>query len=272
MVSKQENQGSINQLENEVNDLQAQYEVVQSRILHLNPMIESLQNQIQELDMNQSRLKLEIESNQVQIKDFQASIETAKKNMKADPVDIQRSNELEKKILKTKSSLEKLLLQCKPIEDEIKECQDQIMQVGGVRLRTQKAKVDSLSDQITQQQLWVSKLLAEKQGREKRVLKSVSVIEKHEGELIEIEKELDHVTQEYQESIEKNEKVDEEKSKLQEKISILNKTRALQVGMKAEMASIKHIISSNEKKIEKCGIELEQISLVSTGYFIFDID
>jgi structural maintenance of chromosome 4 len=56
---------------------------------------------------------------------------------------------LESKITKLKDDIDTLHKETSGIEDEIKALQEKIMQVGGVKLRSQKAKVDDLRDQIT---------------------------------------------------------------------------------------------------------------------------
>jgi len=56
---------------------------------------------------------------------------------------------LEGKITKLKADIDTLHKETSGIEDEIKALQEKIMEVGGVKLRSQKAKVDDLRDQIT---------------------------------------------------------------------------------------------------------------------------
>lgn len=56
---------------------------------------------------------------------------------------------LESKISKLKAEVDKLHAETAGIENEIKALQEKIMEVGGVKLRSQKAKVDDLRDQIT---------------------------------------------------------------------------------------------------------------------------
>lgn len=56
---------------------------------------------------------------------------------------------LESKISKLKAEVDKLRAETSGIENEIKALQEKIMEVGGVKLRSQKAKVDDLRDQIT---------------------------------------------------------------------------------------------------------------------------
>jgi|SRR5579859_1589173 len=51
--------------------------------------------------------------------------------------------------MKLQVDVNKLRNETAGIEDEIKALQEKIMEVGGVKLRSQKAKVDDLRDQIT---------------------------------------------------------------------------------------------------------------------------
>ena len=62
---------------------------------------------------------------------------------------ISRIKELDALISKETKALEQLKSSSSSLEQEIKALQNQIMDAGGVRLRGQKAKVDSIQDQIT---------------------------------------------------------------------------------------------------------------------------
>ena len=56
---------------------------------------------------------------------------------------------MESKISKLQADVDKLHAETAGIENEIKALQEKIMEVGGVKLRSQKAKVDDLRSQIT---------------------------------------------------------------------------------------------------------------------------
>jgi len=55
---------------------------------------------------------------------------------------------LEAKISKLTSDVDKLRAETAGIENEIKALQEKIMEIGGVKLRSQKSKVDDLREQL----------------------------------------------------------------------------------------------------------------------------
>ena len=77
------------------------------------------------------------------------------------------------------------------IQDEIKILQEKIMEIGGVRLRSQAEKVDSLKEQINTQQSNLAKLTAEKGAREKNLTKLGEKIAKKEAELAGIDDQIE---------------------------------------------------------------------------------
>ena len=79
-----------------------------------------------------------------------------------------------KSIISTqKSQLSKLTDNSSKIEDQIKQLQEKILEVGGVRLRMQKAKVDGLQEQVDTCNSGLTKLQVEKATREKSYVKMV---------------------------------------------------------------------------------------------------
>ena len=76
------------------------------------------------------------------------------------------------------------------IDVKIKDLQEKIMQIGGIRLRTQKSVVDGIQDQIETITNLITRLHVEKTSREKNLCKLKTSIEKKEAELIEAETEI----------------------------------------------------------------------------------
>ena len=84
------------------------------------------------------------------------------------------------------------------------------MQVGGVRLRSQHGKVESLNDQISAVQKRLAKLVAEKSTKEKNLLKSATSIEKKTRELEAIDVELLELEERFQSACKETIKVKQE--------------------------------------------------------------
>jgi structural maintenance of chromosome 4 len=273
----------LERMEAEVNDLEAQYDSFKSQLESVEAQLEELQESINELNMESSRYELEITSHQSQIKDFEQAVAAARENAEPDPADVKRLKELSKRIAQAQKELGNLCASCEPLEDDIRQLQDKIMEVGGVRMRTQKAKVDSLLEQIDQNQHKISNLQAEKSSREKNLKKSGNVIDKREREMEQIEQELEKTLGAYNDTCQriasakeesreasdeleaKEEEVAKLKELLQERSAAMNKAKMVEVGLKAQVASLKQAIHSNEIKVEKAENEMKGLQLQTTG-------
>lgn len=113
-----------------------------------------------------------------------------------DESDIQRMSELKSIISTQKSQASKLTDSSSKIENQIKQLQEKILEVGGVRLRMQKAKVDGLQEQVDTCNSSLTKLQVEKATREKSYAKIVKTLEKKVEELRVCTNELDTLSEE----------------------------------------------------------------------------
>jgi len=81
------------------------------------------------------------------------SLKPSKLNLRSQTVnaasDKKQISALETKISKLTSDVDKLRAETAGIENEIKALQEKIMEIGGVKLRSQKSKVDDLREQLT---------------------------------------------------------------------------------------------------------------------------
>ena len=132
-----------------------------------------------------------------------------------------RIKQLDKTIRQCENELDKLRKSSSIIESDIKRLQDKILEVGGVRLRSQNAKVDSVQTQIDMVSDRLTKTAAEKTTRERNLAKVNKSIEKKKAELDQtveevtgIEKELQSqsaVAAQLRRRVEEEKQVEEEK-------------------------------------------------------------
>jgi structural maintenance of chromosome 4 len=118
-----------------------------------------------------------------------------KKPVEVNEDDRKRMKELSASIAKNKKELSAIQTSSSKIEAQIKELQDKILQAGGVKLRSQKATVDGINDQIKSCNEQITKLQVERNSREKNITKFTKSIEKKAADLAEIETELSAVTE-----------------------------------------------------------------------------
>ena len=188
-------------MEQDVQDFTRNVEQFQQDLQTAQQELKSVTEEFQNVSKMVSKLQLENSSVQEELKDAKESLKNAKLNANPDPEDVKRLAQLEKEIKKLESSLEKPQDAAQKIQNQIKGLQEEIMSVGGVRLRTQHAKVQSLEEQISGLQKKLAKLVAEKGTREKNLTKSLKAIEKKEVEVEEIESEIEKIQEKFQEAM-----------------------------------------------------------------------
>lgn len=76
------------------------------------------------------------------------------------------------------------------IETEIKELQEKVMEIGGVRLKSQQSKVDGIQDQLVSLNNSITVIQIEKSAKERSLNKSVKSLEKKNLEMGEMEEEM----------------------------------------------------------------------------------
>jgi structural maintenance of chromosome 4 len=155
-----------------------------------------------------------------------------------DQADIDRMGQLKAQILKDKASLEKKRESCAGIEQEIADLQEEIMKVGGIRLRTQKAVHDGIAEQIDTCNQGLTRLMVEKSTREKSLVKLEAALEK------------------------KNVDLEESNQELETLIIDLSKQREAVVDVRERVQEAKNILEEKETELEGITKELEEKTAV----------
>lgn len=107
---------------------------------------------------------------------------------------------LEAKISKLQAEVDRLHTETAGIENEIKALQEKIMEVGGVKLRSQKAKVDDLRDQIAALNDRITTCDVARAKNEKDCEKFSKTLKSSEEELENLVEELAAIDQDMKES------------------------------------------------------------------------
>jgi len=189
------------------------------------------------------------------------------KDTAVDEKDAQRMKQLEGEIAERKREMEKLNKSTQALDDAIKALQGKIMEVGGIKLKTQKSKVDSLRESIDLANDKTTRLQVQLKTAEKAVAKVNAQLAQSEKEIKEMEKqlqELDSKVEEktslaitVQERSEEAEKLMEKKQdelekmkgafeKIQKKVQ---KIQAVEVGIKSELDTESRSLDENKKKL-----------------------
>lgn len=171
------------------------------RVRQLEAQLKQLQDRVPELETQAQKLKLEVESLDRNIADAEQRVEELKAESQPSQSDDKRVSELEKTIRSLEKETGKLLSETADIEEEIKALQDRIMEVGGVQLRTQKAKVDGLKDQIDHRMEELSTAEVGKAKAEKQKTKHSKTLNETQSELEKVLRDLEKVEEDMKEQV-----------------------------------------------------------------------
>jgi structural maintenance of chromosome 4 len=138
----------VNKLEQERDSLERTFAEFQQEQQERESALRSLTQRTPELDTMAQKLALELESLNRNIADCERRIEELGSEQSSTKSDKIRISSLEKSIATIEKEVTKLHAETADVEAEIKLLQDKIMEIGGVKLRSQKAKVDGLKQQI----------------------------------------------------------------------------------------------------------------------------
>ncbi|OMJ29918.1 Structural maintenance of chromosomes protein 4 [Smittium culicis] len=124
---------------------------------NLSSLIQQSFNELKLLNSRYSILEQELPKTEMDLKSSEERVQECKKQLaqlksqitsSPSKSDIKELSALEKKAKEIENGISQLQAECSSIELEIKSLNNEIMQAGGVKLRSQKAIVNSINDQI----------------------------------------------------------------------------------------------------------------------------
>ncbi|CAE6448952.1 unnamed protein product [Rhizoctonia solani] len=152
--------------------------------------VEDMKRRTPALSTAVSKLEMDIQGLEVRIKAAEKRLLNIQNENKPDANDVKRIAALAKEISSIENELTKLRAKASSYENDIADLQEQILEVGGVKLRSQRSKVDDIKAML---QLANDQQLKAETGRtksEKDRKKYIASIESNQTALEEIEEEL----------------------------------------------------------------------------------
>jgi len=198
---------------------------------------------------------------------------------KVSAADKNRVITLEKQINTLNTELAKLRSETSGTEEEIKALQDKIMEVGGVRLRSQKAKVDGLREQIetlNEQHMQAdiaktkaekTKVKVEKAFRDsteelENVTRDMEGLEAEIKEQVKAAEEIKTRVEEAQHFLDvKKDELEVVKEELDEKRKQMNTTRAVEIEMKNKLEQHQKSLVENQRKMASWSEKMEKLTM-----------
>lgn len=254
-----------------------QYELHRAQIDDLQTSLATLKKSVPQIEMSISKLGLELKGLEKQIdeKTKATSVANPKKGLST----IEQSNlkSLEMQILEASKEVETCTTTSDRIKDEINGLQEKVLEIGGIKLRSQKSKVDGISERID--------LLAERQNAAElnkskktkdlqRYEKDLKLFEKEAAEtktsiselevvLKEKRKSLDLSTTSVEEAKAGQQEKEEELLALQEKFEIaemeINKVKAVEEESKRKLDDEGKTVAENRKRLRHWSEKIKTI-------------
>lgn len=245
---------------------------------------EAMKKSIPRLEMEVLKAESVLESSNKELMDLELHIQNLIKNEEPDQVALEKFAGLQKQIVKDTAELAKLQASADKLETQVKALQEKILEVGGVKLRTQKAVVDGIQDQIDTVNQRITKLKIEQATREKSLAKAIKSVDAKTTELADLDAELAQIKDDYvnqaeaSKDIREHEKeikkllfdkqveMEELKKKMDHDQDAVNEIRRNQVELKARLVDVNQKLAKRSKQIKQNETELKSLKLQLTGY------
>ena len=291
----------VAKLEVDRDELETQFQYFQQRQQELQNTLKTLFMQIPELETAMQKGSLEMDSLSRNLADAQRRVSELTAEQQPSISDDGRTSILEKQIAQYEKAVNKFRTETAGVEAEIKELQEKIMEVGGVKLRGQKAKVDGLKEQIETLTEEMSNAEVERSKAEKQKVKHQKSFEDAEREIASAVKELERLESEVKSQVRDvsglKQKVDEAqevrlnfqwpvtakpnhaiflqgletkqeelatlKRELDDKTAELNETRGTEIEMRNKLEENQKILAENQKRLRYWNEKLGKLKLQS---------
>ncbi|KAI1933015.1 Structural maintenance of chromosomes protein 4 [Ophidiomyces ophidiicola] len=246
--------------------MEKRFQAFQERQRQLEVSVKEIKDEIPLIETVMQKLHLEIESSRRNLTDANRRVKELVAEHKPSQDDDDNVTTLEEHILTLETQTDQLNKEKGGIEKEIQALQDKIMEIGGVRLRGQKAQVDGLKEQISLLTDEVSNAEIAKSKTEKLLVKHEKSRSNCEAELEHLAEELDRLTQEIEGQVITTSKMKEKaetsqdallarkevlatlKAELDEKTIELNETRASEIEMRNKLDENQKVLVENQKR------------------------
>lgn len=167
----------MQRLEKELEDREAKYAKAESTLTMMETMLVELKEKKPQLELQISKLNLEIETLEGTLIESQKQYKELSKDLKRSLPKEEEIKAIEEKKEALQAELEKLQDHTSGLTATIAELQEKIMEIGGVKLRFTKSEVDSITEQLDIISQRLSKGLMEKTKKENEVKKQTRIIE-----------------------------------------------------------------------------------------------
>lgn len=259
--------------ESQVQEMEDYLQKYEQKVANATKEYEKMENALKEFREEKPKIELDISKSQMELQALENELQTAQSELKE--VEKEQNSSVqgiekelakaEKVVQQKQKELDGLKSETAEMDQKIADLQEKIMEAGGVRLRMQKSKVDSVKEQMELCNTRLSNGVMEKTKAENELKKQSKIIEKSEKEMNEGAEEFENWTTKLNEMEQRIGKMDEEVQKMNDEVT--DKEEALNE-MKEELEERqKQIDSVRSVEIEiRNTIEQHQKSLKEDEY------
>ncbi|KAJ5594214.1 Structural maintenance of chromosomes protein [Penicillium hispanicum] len=269
----------VTRLESDLEELERKFQGFQEKQRHVESQMREKTEEIPRVETKIQKIMIEIDSAKRSLADAQRRVKELSAAHKPSKSDESQANALEEQIEVLNNEIEDLNSQKSGIEEEIQTLQSKIMEVGGVRLRGQKAKVDGLKEQISMLNDEISNAEVQKSKNEKLITKHTKARDSSEKEIAQMTAELEKLEEDVenqandasgwrekadqaQEALEtKKDELKALKGELDEKVAELNESRATEIEMRNKLEENQKALAENQKRSRYWEEKLSKLSL-----------
>lgn len=242
-------------------------------------LLEGHRARVPQIEVALDKIRMDLSSGEQRVSEAKRRVAELKAQSKPDADDASRIAELDVQIASLDKEIAKLSEKSNAIESDIEKLQEQILEAGGVELRTQNSKVDSIKDKIELSSELTTKAEVAKSKAEKDVLKLEKSLEKNEAQSEQLKGELEQLRDQIASNTQaadgvrakvedaqhlmdtKAEERDEIKSQLDERSESVNAFRALEMEIKQNLEDNERFRSEHEKQLKHLQEKLAGLSL-----------
>lgn len=264
-IEESVSEDTIKEMEEEVAAYDERVQLAESKYSEMDNALRELKERKPQVELEISKTELEIQTLTKSLQDAHKQhkelVAEGKKEASASAAVEKELQKAEKVVTQKQGELDDLKSQTKDLEQKIADLQEKIMDAGGVNLRMQKSKVDSIKEQMELCNTRLSNGVMDKTKAENEVKKQTRTIESSEKEIVESEEENERLGSTLKEMVglvsqlesevesandvveEKQEALDELKSELDEKQKQIDSIRSVEI-------EIKNTIEQHQKSLK----------------------
>ncbi|KAL4872364.1 hypothetical protein BDV12DRAFT_142631 [Aspergillus spectabilis] len=269
----------LTQMESDLEEMERKFQHFQEKQRRVEAALREKSDEIPRAETKIQKIMIEIDSGKRSLADAQRRVQELSAAHVPSKTDAGRVKALEEQTAGLEEQIEDLRSQKGGIEEEIQALQSKIMEVGGVKLRSQKAKVDGLKEQIRLLSDEISNAEVAKSKNEKLIKKHGKAQADAEGELSHMAEELEKLEEDvnnqandasgWRQKVEdaqdvldtKKAELKAMKTELDEKVAELNETRATEIEMRNKLEENQKALSENEKRSRYWQEKLTKLTL-----------